>query len=67
MSTLTSTDNLVPRHPTAINKSSAEYKNNVQEWQKLLDDLKEKLEEVIVEGKPKNIALHKKRGQLTGK
>ncbi|CAO3629436.1 unnamed protein product [Cunninghamella blakesleeana] len=67
MSTLTSTDNLVPRHPTAVNKSSPEYKGNVQEWQKLLDELKEKLEEVVVEGKPKNIALHKKRGQLTAR
>ncbi|KAI9307474.1 ClpP/crotonase-like domain-containing protein [Cunninghamella echinulata] len=67
MSTLTSTDNLVPRHPTVVNKTSAEYKNNVDEWQKLLDDLKEKLEEATNEGKPKSIALHRKRGQLTAR
>lgn len=66
MSTLTSKDHLVQRHPTAVNKTSAEYKNNVQEWQVLLDELKERLKEATGEGKPKSIALHRKRGQLSG-
>lgn len=67
MSTLTSKDHLVQRHPTAVVKTSAEYKNNVEEWQTLLDELKERLKEATGEGKPKSIALHRKRGQLSGK
>lgn len=66
MSTITNKDHLVQRHPTAIIKTSAEYKNNVKEWQVLLDELKERLKEATGEGKPKNIALHRKRGQLSG-
>ncbi|KAI8997592.1 carboxyl transferase [Pilobolus umbonatus] len=67
MSTLTSRDHLVDRHPTAVNKTSAEYKNNLEEWKVLVDELKERLEEATNEGKPKAIALHKKRGQLTAR
>lgn len=67
MSTLTSKDHLVQRHPTAVNKTSTEYKNNVQEWQVLLDELKERLKEATGEGKPKSIALHRKRGQLSAR
>lgn len=66
MSTLTSRDHLVQRHPTAVNKASPEYKNNLQEWQVLLDELKERLQEATGEGKEKSIALHRKRGQLSG-
>jgi hypothetical protein len=66
MSTLTSRDHLVQRHPTVINKTSPEFKNNVEEWQVLIDDLKERLKEATGEGKPKSIALHRKRGQLSG-
>ncbi|KAI7887882.1 carboxyl transferase [Mucor mucedo] len=67
MSTLTSKDHLVQRHPTAIVKTSTEYKNNVEEWQVLLDELKERLKEATGEGKPKSIALHRKRGQLSAR
>ncbi|KAI8090078.1 carboxyl transferase [Gilbertella persicaria] len=42
MSTLTTTQHLVPRHPTAINKTSTEYKNNVEQWQELILQKKEK-------------------------
>lgn len=66
MSTLTSRDHLVQRHATAVNKASPEFKNNVEEWQGLLDELKERLKEATGEGKEKSIALHRKRGQLSG-
>jgi hypothetical protein len=67
MSTTALTDHLVPRYPTAIVKTTAEYKNNVEEWKGLIDELKERLQEATGEGKAKNIALHRKRGQLSGK
>lgn len=67
MSTLSSRDNLVQRYPTAIVKTTPEYKANVTEWQQLIDQLKERLQEATNEGKPKSLALHKKRGQLSGK
>jgi hypothetical protein len=67
MSTLTSRDHLVQRHPTAVVKTSAEYKNNIEDWKVLIDELKERLKEATGEGKPKSIALHRKRGQLSGK
>lgn len=67
MSTLTSRDHLVQRHATAVNKASPEFKSNVEEWQGLLDELKERLKEATGEGKEKSIALHRKRGQLSGK
>ncbi|KAI8067806.1 ClpP/crotonase-like domain-containing protein [Gongronella butleri] len=67
MSTETSRDHLVPRHPSVVSKTSEEYKNNVEEWQRLLDELKERLQEATNEGKAKHIALHKKRGQLSAR
>ncbi|ORX46119.1 ClpP/crotonase [Hesseltinella vesiculosa] len=67
MSTETSRDHLVPRYPSAVVKTTPEYKKNVEEWQELLDQLKERLEESTNEGKAKNIALHKKRGQLSAR
>jgi hypothetical protein len=66
MSTNTLLNHLVPRHPTLLNKESHEYKENTVEWQKLISQLKERLNEATSEGKPKHIALHKKRGQLSG-
>ncbi|KAG1178907.1 hypothetical protein G6F70_001308 [Rhizopus microsporus] len=65
MSTSTLLDHLVPRYPTAINKEDKEYKENLVEWEKLIGQLKERLREATNEGKPKHIALHKKRGQLS--
>ncbi|GAA5804846.1 carboxyl transferase [Helicostylum pulchrum] len=67
MSTLTSRDHLVQRHATAVNKASPEFKSNVEEWQGLLDELKERLKEATGEGKEKSIALHRKRGQLSAR
>ncbi|GAA5809173.1 hypothetical protein MFLAVUS_002578 [Mucor flavus] len=67
MSTLTSRDHLVQRHATAVNKASPEFKNNIEEWQGLLDELKERLKEATGEGKEKSIALHRKRGQLSAR
>ncbi|KAI8990758.1 carboxyl transferase [Mycotypha africana] len=67
MSTLTSRDHLVERLPTAINKASSEYKNNMKEWQGLLEELNERLHEATSEGKPKAIALHRKRGRLSAR
>jgi hypothetical protein len=67
MSTLTSRDHLVPRHPTVVNKTSQEYKDNYEQWQELIDQLKDRLKEATGEGKEKHIALHRKRGQLSGK
>lgn len=66
MSTLATKDHLVPRYPTAVNKTSPEYKNNEKEWKELIEQLNERLQEATGEGKPKSIALHRKRGQLTG-
>ncbi|SAL97931.1 hypothetical protein [Absidia glauca] len=67
MSTLSSRDNLVQRYPTAIVKTTPEYKANVAEWQQLIDQLKERLQEATNEGKPKSLALHRKRGQLSAR
>ncbi|CDS02979.1 Putative Propionyl-CoA carboxylase beta chain [Lichtheimia ramosa] len=64
MSTLTSLDHLVKRHQTAVVTSSPEYKANLEEWQGLIEQLQERLQEATNEGKEKHIALHKKRGQL---
>lgn len=66
MSTQTSIDHLVPRHPTAVVTNSPEYKKNIEEWQQLLSELQERLQEATGEGKPKHVALHKERGQLSG-
>lgn len=67
MSTQTTLDHLVQRMPTAVNTSSPEYKKNLEEWKGLIDELRERLAEATNEGKPKHIALHRKRGQLSGK
>ncbi|KAG1463743.1 hypothetical protein G6F46_000116 [Rhizopus delemar] len=67
MSTNTLLNHLVPRHPTLLNKESHEYKENIVEWQKLINQLKERLNEATSEGKPKHVALHKKRGQLSAR
>ncbi|KAI8885281.1 ClpP/crotonase [Backusella circina FSU 941] len=67
MSTLTSRDHLVPRYPTAVNKTSQEYKDNYEQWQELIDQLKERLQEATSEGKEKHLALHRKRGQLSAR
>ncbi|KAI9489151.1 carboxyl transferase [Zychaea mexicana] len=64
MSTMTAVDNLVARQQTAVVTSSPEYKNNMEEWQGLISELYERLEEATNEGKSKHIALHRKRGQL---
>ncbi|KAI9251812.1 carboxyl transferase [Phascolomyces articulosus] len=64
MSTLTAVDNLVARPPTTVVTTTAEFKQNKEEWEGLLSDLNERLEEATNEGKPKHIALHRKRGQL---
>lgn len=66
MSTLTTKDHLVPRHPTSINKTSEEYKENEKLWEQLLEELNERLQEATSEGKQKHIDLHRKRGQLSG-
>lgn len=66
MSTLTSLDHLVKRHQSAVVTSSPEYKANLEEWQGLIEQLQERLQEATNEGKEKHIALHKKRGQLPG-
>ncbi|KAI7898246.1 carboxyl transferase [Cokeromyces recurvatus] len=67
MSTMSSRDHLVPRHSTYISKTTDEYNNNIKEWQVLIDQLKERLQEATGEGKPKHIALHRKRGQLSAR
>ncbi|KAG2220655.1 hypothetical protein INT45_008198 [Circinella minor] len=64
MSTLTAIDNLVARQPTTVIPTVPEFKKNQEEWAGLLDELNERLEEATNEGKPKHIALHRKRGQL---
>lgn len=66
MTTLATVDHLVQRHQTAVVTTSPEYKKNYEEWQELISTLKERLQEATNEGKPKHIALHKKRGQLLG-
>ncbi|KAF7730797.1 hypothetical protein EC973_001315 [Apophysomyces ossiformis] len=67
MSTLTSTGHLVQRHPTAVVKTSPEFKANLEEWQRLIDELKDRLQEATSEGKERHIALHKKRGQMSAR
>ncbi|KAI7847313.1 carboxyl transferase [Circinella umbellata] len=64
MSTSTTIDNLVVRQPTTVIPTVPEFKKNQEEWAGLLDELNERLEEATNEGKPKHIALHRKRGQL---
>ncbi|KAI9024390.1 carboxyl transferase [Phycomyces nitens] len=67
MSVTSTKDHLVPRYPTAINKSSPEYKDNLEGWAKLLDQLQQRLKDATNEGKEKSINLHKKRGQLSAR
>ncbi|KAI9269811.1 carboxyl transferase [Sporodiniella umbellata] len=67
MSTETLKDHLVPRYPTLVNNESAEYKENIKEWQGLVDQLQERLREATSEGREKHLALHKKRGQLSAR
>ncbi|OZJ04132.1 hypothetical protein BZG36_02830 [Bifiguratus adelaidae] len=54
----------VPRLKSSVNKNLPEYKENVLEWQTLVEELHERLEEALYQGKPKHIATHIKRGQL---
>jgi hypothetical protein len=67
MSTLATKDHLVPRHPSTVNKASEEYKENEKQWQELIEQLNERLQEATSEGKQKHIDLHRKRGQLSGR
>ena len=66
MSTSTAIDNLVARQPTTVVSTVPEFKKNQEEWTGLLGELSERLKEATNEGKPKHIALHRKRGQLPG-
>ncbi|CAO3697727.1 unnamed protein product [Rhizopus stolonifer] len=67
MSTHTLKDHLVPRYQTLLNTESDEYKNNLAEWKTLIDQLQQRLKQATSEGKPKHLALHKKRGQLSAR
>lgn len=66
MSTHTLKDHLVPRYQTLLNTESDEYKDNLAEWKTLIDQLQQRLKQATSEGKSKHLALHKKRGQLSG-
>lgn len=66
MTTLSTVDHLVQRHQTAVVTTSPEYRKNCEEWQELIATLRERLREATNEGKPKHIALHRNRGQLSG-
>ncbi|KAL1927381.1 hypothetical protein VTP01DRAFT_4010 [Rhizomucor pusillus] len=67
MTTLSTVDHLVQRHQTAVVTTSPEYRKNCEEWQELIATLRERLREATNEGKPKHIALHRKRGQLSAR
>ncbi|KAH8550086.1 ClpP/crotonase-like domain-containing protein [Umbelopsis sp. PMI_123] len=64
MSTDTLEHHLVQPYKSLANKVSEEYKRNYEEWQPVVAELQERLQEATAEGKEKHIKLHKKRGQL---
>ncbi|KAG2186850.1 hypothetical protein INT44_003077 [Umbelopsis vinacea] len=64
MSADTLQHHLVQPYKSVANKASEEYKRNYEEWQPIVAELHERLEEATAEGKEKHIKLHKKRGQL---
>jgi acetyl-CoA carboxylase carboxyltransferase component len=67
MSTDTLEHHLVQPYKSLANKVSEEYKRNYEEWQPVVAELQERLQEATAEGKEKHIKLHKKRGQLLGR
>lgn len=67
MSADTLQHHLVQPYKSVANKASEEYKRNYEEWQPIVSELHERLEEATSEGKEKHIKLHKKRGQLLGR
>lgn len=66
MSADTLQHHLVQPYKSIVNKTSEEYKRNYEEWQPIVAELYERLEEATAQGKEKHIKLHKKRGQLLG-
>lgn len=66
MSADTLQHHLVQPYKSLANKTSEEYKRNYEEWQPIVSELHERLQEATAQGKEKHIKLHKKRGQLLG-
>lgn len=66
MSADTLQHHLVQPYKSLANKTSEEYKRNYEEWQPIVSELHERLQEATAQGKEKHIRLHKKRGQLLG-
>ncbi|CAO3664123.1 unnamed protein product [Umbelopsis vinacea] len=64
MSADTLQHHLVQPYKSLANKTSEEYKRNYEEWQPIVSELHERLQEATAQGKEKHIRLHKKRGQL---
>jgi hypothetical protein len=58
--------NAYPVVQSALNIGSAQYEENIQKWQTVLEKFCTALAEASSEGKPAALDRHTKRGQLLG-